>query len=457
MDLFPSSCAVSKTFHIMKELNYSPLTRCLHHSMSHITYLIFFAYFLIISSLHKHRKLEEEFLLFAYWATFTLDEVKQWLECENRKHRGKEYLSSSWNLFDIVIIITRFLTIGYRITYCLKNEMVHSEINPTSPGSNEVYPKSADIQGLYAGVFVLEAVRILQILLIGKIFGPILLMVGQMFKDLRNVLLILLVFLLAYGVTLFSVNFSVKPDLMKSTNYAPLKILIKCPFYHLFGEYFTDGNDTLCWPEKGQTDNIVVNNVLPTLRGLYLLVCVVLLLNLLIAMFNSSIIKVEARSERLWYLHRRKIIFENWKRSIFPFAPFLLSGNLIILVRHWYRKYCSTCSACCQDKAHFQKKMLSITPRNEEGKEWLAEVMKWERLIHRRAFPAVETEISQKGSEGLSSEPSLCENLFSCKLRELRKFTSYEISTQLTKLKMDIAADRKKRFDRMQAKATKAT
>ena len=143
----------------------------------------------------------------------------------------------------------------------------------------------------------------------------------------------------------------VDPSIRTEGISAVLKIVVKCPFYHLFGENWTDDEDersnrsqsssltsnNLCWPEKDKDENVLVSLFIPTLRGLYLLTSVILLLNLLIAMFNSSIVKVEQRSERLWYLYRRNVIFENWNRSCFPFAPYLL----FVIFMRWIYVSCS--------------------------------------------------------------------------------------------------------------------
>ena len=108
-----------------------------------------------------------------------------------------------------------------------------------------------------------------------------------------------------------------------------------------------------------RNSSALVSYFLPTVRGLYLLTTVVLLLNLLIAMFNSTITKMEERSERLWYLYRRNVILENWNRSPFPFAPFLL----VEIIVSWIRK----CKCFKSRPTFFRRNMLSAEPVEDDS------------------------------------------------------------------------------------------
>ena len=440
-------------FNFVKELNRSPLIRFLHHTTSYITYLVYFAYLIInIETIGKTFHLEV--LLFLFWISFMCDEIKQFFDCENRGNKLHEYFSSSWNKLDALIIIMKLVAMGlyihYRVTgdqppdRSLSNQ-VASLTDVTNSEKSTAFTKE-NMYTLFATIFVLDAIRILQSFLMGSIFGPILLMVGQMMRDLRNLLSIILVFLFTYGVTLLGVNYTVNPKLRGQGNLTALKIILNCPFYHLFGDHLTDME--LCWPEKGQNQSVLVANFIPTLRGLYLLIAVILLLNLLVAMFNSSIQKVEQRSERLWYLYRRDIIFENWKRGTFPFAPYQLIG----IVWSWISK----CLPKCGNKPsqYFNKKMLSITVANNSGNsdkasEWFCTVSHWEQLVFNKICAqsdAMESENLQE--QQIHKEHLLHQEALIAKFKDARQLTSHEIGQNFHNLEKSISTMILRKYER---------
>ena len=438
------------------QLNTSPLVKFLHYTMSYVTYLIFFA-----CALTEEKHSTEEFvLLFLYWITFIVDEIKQFRDCENSKNKWGEYFSSSWNRLDTCINMLKIITMGVFIGHEIKEKRI---------GKHDI---DGNIYALFALVFALDTIRMLQIFLIGSIFGPILLMVGQMIQDLRNILLITFVFILSYGITLLGVNYLVNPSLRgngngtrdngtrdngahdNGTHYfnapamAVMKIVLKCPIYHLFGENFNDDEENYCWPEKGNSSNFTVAIFIPTLRGLYLLISVVLLLNLLIAMFNSSIGKVEQRSERLWYLHRRNIIFENWKRCSFPFAPY----QLIQIILSWVCKCCESCKSKCssQESQHFNCKMLSITPTSPEARSWLKKVNQWEKLVFHKTFPQLSLTETVNQRKQLNKEYQDQQEIMDSKLREARKISSNEMEKRFKRLEKNISTMIQRKFERNQ-------
>ena len=317
----------------------------------------------------------------------------------------------------------------------------YPELNVTSTVAHQ------NMFAAFASVFAVDSIRILQTFLMGSIFGPILLMVGEMTRDLRNIISLTVIFIFSYGVTLLGVNYILNPDLMNS-EITLLKVVLNCPFYHLFGEHMTENE--YCWPESNRTDTFLVAYYQPTLRGFYLMTTVILLFNLLIAMFNSTITKVEARSERLWYLHRRDVILENWNRSCFPFAPFLLIQVIFSCLRKIIARTNWNIPGICQgEPTYFSRKMLSASPARSEAKKWFSNVNEWEMLVFHRVCREIESKAQLSLADQLREESQNQQEFLDARLREARMLSAREMNEKVSQLEKDMSIMMQRKLNRM--------
>ena len=81
------------------------------------------------------------------------------------------------------------------------------------------------------------------------------------------------------------------------------------------------------------------------LSAIYAAIACLLLINLLIASFNTTYQKVEEASERTWSYHRADLISEYFKKPVFP--PPL---NIIYHLFQFVYRICKRCCRCGVDE-----------------------------------------------------------------------------------------------------------
>ena len=116
------------------------------------------------------------------------------------------------------------------------------------------------------------------------------------------------------------------------------------PYFHIHGEYFLDTPDdnSTTWFGTG-VHNSYAEPISLILLGLYLLIANVLLLNLVIAIFNSTYENILGSSLQWWRFNRYEIVVEYAYRRSVLFPPFSLLVHLFQLLRY----LCCCCCRCC--------------------------------------------------------------------------------------------------------------
>ena len=147
----------------------------------------------------------------------------------------------------------------------------------------------------------------------------------------------LLVVLAGYGVALHAILFP-----FSTFSLSLLSDIINLPYFQIYGYLELD---TIL---EAATNNTISPNLDPPsyrnyfglfLAGLFLLFTNVLLLNLLIAMFNTSYKRVESDSAFHNVINQIDFLREYEQRSVFP-PPFVIIDYLLIAPAQWcYRKY----------------------------------------------------------------------------------------------------------------------
>ena len=217
------------------------------------------------------------------------------------------YFHSSWNQFDQVTYLFLVIAVVLRMTL-----------------SDENFEWATMI---YAVTLVMFILRILENFYANGYIGPKVEMIYRMLKDLIFFLLIFAVFMFAYGIAAQSLLY---PNAEPSWNVL-FKIVYR-PYFAIFGQ-FDDLHDQVFACSKNET--ILSNNpdiprcswLAVLMFSVYVMISCILLINLLIAMFNSTFQKVDDIALQTWLFHRLKIIEEYYKRpTLVP--PFIIF-NLI--------------------------------------------------------------------------------------------------------------------------------
>ena len=262
---------------------YSPVVRFFAHTFGYLLFLMLLSYVAMVEKTTTTPGWTEILVIITVFG-FLVAEVYQCLHADSNSDittRIVTYMKDVWNMFDWLCIFVFILALILRChTYTL--------------------PISHLFYGIDVSLWIL---RLIQVLYVDEVTGPYVVMIGQMMSDMFKFLIILLIFLLSYGI-------GVKSFLNPTP--ASSQMLVQAifhPYFHIHGEYFLDD------PENGTTimGTPMINEWQEPLAlfylGVYLLITNILLLNLLIAIFSSTYERVITNSSRIWKFRRCVKVF----------------------------------------------------------------------------------------------------------------------------------------------------
>ncbi|ELT97529.1 hypothetical protein CAPTEDRAFT_120255, partial [Capitella teleta] len=150
-------------------------------------------------------------------------------------------------------------------------------------------------------------------------------------KDMLSFIVILLIMLMAFGVLRQSISF---PDEEPSW-YLARDIFLK-PYFMLYGEVYA--GEIECSDEPDAEFKCVTGHwVVPAVMAIYLIVCNILLINLLIAVFNNTFLHVNSMSTQVWKFQRYSLVIEYELRPILP-PPLILLCHIYLLIKYICRR-----------------------------------------------------------------------------------------------------------------------
>jgi hypothetical protein len=296
---------------------------------------------------------------------------------------------------------------------------------------------------IYSTYFVLWCLRFLQIFSVSQILGPKLIMIRSMILDMVKILVYISLISFSYSVWMMVIMRTTAPSFFKQTfdprveqirnktvNGTSLEFingpfsvieyiktideisvilfldeLFSHPVWHLFGETYDDdfSEDIESNAELHQHYKYFITKFLgPLIRFIYMLIAVILLLNLLIAIFAYSIKSVTEKSKQYWNVKRTSLIIEYCNKSKIP-IPFCLFVDVLYLlpmnVIYLISKYFQSRIDIDQDDHSFGFDCNPYTfhvnrnlDQNHFISKWLSFVSKWEKGIQIK----MEEEIAQK-------------------------------------------------------------
>ncbi|MGH0158275.1 UNVERIFIED_CONTAM: hypothetical protein FKN15_040052 [Acipenser sinensis] len=189
-----------------------------------------------------------------------------------------------------------------------------------------------------AVAMTLSFVQFLEFLTFHHLFGPWAIIIRDLIKDLARFAVILVLFHTAFTMNLSVVYQPVYPEDTLSGNstggesteiQTPLEISIKL-FFALFGLV-----DPEAMPKLSRTPaftNVISN----FFYGMYLVVTVIVLINLLIAMMSDTYQRIQAQSDTEWKFGRAMLIRDMNQKSGTP-SPFNLFTNLFFYFKMLFK------------------------------------------------------------------------------------------------------------------------
>ncbi|XP_066571914.1 transient receptor potential cation channel, subfamily N, member 1 [Amia ocellicauda] len=186
-----------------------------------------------------------------------------------------------------------------------------------------------------AVAMTLSFVQFLEFLTFHHLFGPWAIIIRDLIKDLARFAVILVLFHTAFTMNLCAVYQPVYPVDFSSGNgtadvngtkiQTPLEISIKL-FFALFGLIDPDSMPSL--HRSPAFTGVITHFVF----GIYLVVTVIVLVNLLIAMMSDTYQRIQAQSDTEWKFGRAVLIRDMNRKSGTP-SPFNLFTNLFFYIK----------------------------------------------------------------------------------------------------------------------------
>ncbi|KAI3387547.1 hypothetical protein SNEBB_006262 [Seison nebaliae] len=202
---------------------------------------------------------------------------------------------------------------------------------------------------------LLGFIQFLDFLTFHHLFGPWAIIIRDLMKDLARFVVILAIFLFGFALQLTAVHDNVVsftnptqlpvPDVTTTENI-PTKELLTQPHYFLDFLFFSLFG-------LGSLDHLAISYtndptsaayIAKAIYGMYLIVSVIVLINLLIAMMSDTYQRIQQQSDIEWKFGRAKLIRSMSKRS--PSAsPLNLISRLFKLIITCFKFHCCICSS----------------------------------------------------------------------------------------------------------------
>uniref|UniRef100_A0A665UGC1 Transient receptor potential cation channel subfamily C member 6 n=1 Tax=Echeneis naucrates TaxID=173247 RepID=A0A665UGC1_ECHNA len=258
-----------------------------------------------------------------------------WAEVKEIWSQGPgEYLVEPWNFLDFGMLAIFLASFSCRFSALrhadLAQAYVHTHyttlINVTLPPEihyftlARIYWLPSDPQlvseGLYAVAVVLSFSRIAYILPANESFGPLQISLGRTVKDIFKFMVIFILVFLAFMIGMFNL-YSYYLGAKQNDAFTTLEESFKTLFWAIFG--------------LSEVRSVVINNghkfienIGYVLYGVYNVTMVIVLLNMLIAMINSSFQEIEDDADVEWKFARAKLWFSYFEEGRTLPVPFNL-------------------------------------------------------------------------------------------------------------------------------------
>ncbi|KAG8511224.1 Short transient receptor potential channel 3 [Galemys pyrenaicus] len=271
-----------------------------------------------------------------------------WSECKELWLEGpREYILQLWNVLDfgmlsifIAAFTARFLAFlqATRAQHYVDSHVQESDLSQAALPPEVRYftfardkwlPSDPQLisEGLYAIAVVLSFSRIAYILPANESFGPLQISLGRTVKDIFKFMVLFIMVFLAFMIGMF-ILYSYYLGAKVNAAFTTVEESFKTLFWSIFG--LSEVTSVVL-----KYDHKFIENIGYVLYGIYNVTMVVVLLNMLIAMINSSYQEIEDDSDVEWKFARSKLwlsYFDDGKTLPPPFSLVPSPKSFVYLV-----------------------------------------------------------------------------------------------------------------------------
>ncbi|CAF0806293.1 unnamed protein product [Adineta ricciae] len=237
-----------------------------------------------------------EIVLIVWMFTLLCEEIRQIFAMEVQSILGKlfAYIDIFWNKLDVLAILLFFIAFVLRFI-------------PVS----ECFCTARIILAIDLSIWY---IRTLDTFSAVKRLGPKLVMIGEMVYDMKFYMVMLTVFILAYGVPTYSLMYGVE----KFSWHIP-RAIINIAYWQIFGE--------LTIIDEIERNYEIGGYVVFFLLIAYMTVASVLLINLLIAMFSNTFDRLHMDTDCIWKFQHYSLVSHYLTRPCLP-PPLVIFSHI---------------------------------------------------------------------------------------------------------------------------------
>ncbi|KAM4709595.1 short transient receptor potential channel 3 [Discoglossus pictus] len=271
-----------------------------------------------------------------------------WSECKELWLEGpREYILQMWNMLDFGMLSIFIAAFTARLLAFMQATKAQQYVDQhiqesdlslvTLPPEIEYFTYARDkwlpsdpqiiSEGLYAIAVVLSFSRIAYILPANESFGPLQISLGRTVKDIFKFMVLFIMVFLAFMIGMF-ILYSYYLGAKVNSAFTTVEESFKTLFWSIFG--LSEVTSVVL-----KYNHKFIENIGYVLYGIYNVTMVVVLLNMLIAMINSSYQEIEDDSDVEWKFARSKLwlsYFDDGKTLPPPFSVVPSPKSFVYLI-----------------------------------------------------------------------------------------------------------------------------
>ncbi|XP_067463901.1 short transient receptor potential channel 2-like [Thunnus thynnus] len=274
-----------------------------------------------------------------------------WYECKEVWLEGlRSYFLDWWNCLDMMVLSMYLASFALRVLIMLKGYFLCHDVNSTEEcvyftqtvrGDWHQEDPQLIAEVLFAVTSMLSFTRLAYILPAHESLGTLQISIGKMIDDMMRFMFILMIIGTAFlcGINNVYVPYVISPHLGRFNE----------TFHFLFWTMFGVANqDYVDMPQF-----VLAEFVGRILYGIFTLVIVIVLLNMLIAMITNSFQKIEDDADVEWKFARSKLYLSYFREGLTMPVPFNIIPSpkaIFYILRGTFRRICCCCSCNSQTK-----------------------------------------------------------------------------------------------------------
>uniref|UniRef100_A0A9J8AIL0 Transient receptor potential cation channel subfamily C member 2a n=1 Tax=Cyprinus carpio carpio TaxID=630221 RepID=A0A9J8AIL0_CYPCA len=348
-----------------------PVIKFLLHSASYMWFLITLLTESIFMEIYRSDFASRNFYLSALTGFF-------WFECKEVWIEGlKSYFLDLWNILDMMVLSMYLASFTLRILIMLKGyflcqdsstqELCDYFTNTVREDWKQEDPQLI-AETLFAVTSMLSFTRLAYILPAHESLGTLQISMGRMIDNMMRFMFILMIIGTAF---LCGIN-NIYVPYVASQHLGRLNDTFNFLFWTMFGMANQEYVD--------MHDYVLAEFVGRIFYGIFTLLIVIVLLNMLIAMISNSFQRIEDDADVEWKFARSKLYLSYFREGLTMPVPFNIIPSPKALF-YTLRSICQKICCCCNKKAPEYPPIASLVSQGEGRVPYRLQVTK--ALVHR--------------------------------------------------------------------------